>query len=49
VPRMSVDVSAVEQQIIAENLQRVATVRPDLVMIMAKGSKPGRKGGHEGK
>jgi phage terminase small subunit len=49
VPRMSVDVSTVEQQIIDDSLQRVATVPPDLAMVMAKGSKPGKKGGHEGR
>lgn len=42
-------VLAIEQQFIAESLQQVATIRPNLAMVMAKGSKPGKKGGHAGK
>ena len=30
------DVSAIEQQIIAESLRRVASVRPDIAMVMAQ-------------
>ena len=40
-------VLAIEQQFIAESLQQVATIRPNLAMVIAKG--PGKKGGHAGK
>ncbi|HET7440874.1 MAG TPA: hypothetical protein VFJ47_06180 [Terriglobales bacterium] len=30
------DVSALEQEIIAESLRRVASVRPDVAMVMAE-------------
>lgn len=40
-------VLAIEQQFIAESLQQVATIRPNLAMVIAKGT--GKKGGHAGK